>query len=75
MAHGNLADAGPVWHARLFTPPPRTRHRLQQEIRPHLADPEVGELTIIVKVDATRRDGFPQRQDPHPHRNARVLKF
>ena len=37
----------------------RTRpHRIQQEILPHLADAEAGDLTITVEVEATRPEGF-----------------
>jgi hypothetical protein len=33
--------------------------RLQQEILAHLADPDAGDLTITVEIEATRPDGFP----------------
>ena len=49
--------------------------KLQQEILPHLADPEVGELTITVEVEATRPDGFSDDKIRILTENARVLKF
>lgn len=49
--------------------------RLQQEILPHLADPEQGDLTITVEVEATRPDGFPEDKIRILTENARVLKF
>jgi predicted AAA+ superfamily ATPase len=72
-------------------PPPKTRYfgvfrvdaekygrdltKLQQEILPHLADPEAGELTITVEVEATQPDGFPEDKIRILTENARVLKF
>jgi predicted AAA+ superfamily ATPase len=49
--------------------------RLQQEILPHLADPEQGDVTITVEVEATRPDGFPEDKIRILTENARVLKF
>lgn len=49
--------------------------RLQQEILPHLADPDRGELTITVEVEATRPDGFTEDQIRILTENARVLRF
>ncbi len=49
--------------------------RLQQEILPHLADPDTGDLTITVEVEATRPDGFPDDKIRIVTENARVLKF
>jgi hypothetical protein len=49
--------------------------RLQQEILPHLADPETGELTITVEVEATHPDGFADDKIRILTENARVLKF
>jgi hypothetical protein len=49
--------------------------RLQHEILPHLADPEAGELTITVEVEATQPDGFPEDKIRILTENARVLKF
>jgi predicted AAA+ superfamily ATPase len=49
--------------------------RLQQEILPHLADPETGELTITVEVEATHPDGFTDDKIRILTENARVLKF
>ena len=49
--------------------------RLQQEILPHLADPETGDLTITVEVEATHPDGFTDEKIRILTENARVLKF
>jgi hypothetical protein len=49
--------------------------RLQQEILPHLADPDAGEVTIIVEVEATRPEGFTDDKIRILTENARVLKF
>ena len=49
--------------------------KLQQEILPHLADPDAGELTITVEIEATRPDGFPEDKIRILTENARVLKF
>jgi hypothetical protein len=49
--------------------------RLQQEILPHLADPETGDLTITVEVEASRPDGFADDKIRILTENARVLKF
>jgi predicted AAA+ superfamily ATPase len=49
--------------------------RLQQEILPHLTDPDVGEVTITVEVEATQPDGFPEEKIRILTENARVLKF
>ena len=42
---------------------------------PHLADPETGELTITVEVEATHPDGFTDDKIRILTENARVLKF
>jgi predicted AAA+ superfamily ATPase len=49
--------------------------KLQTEILPHLADPDTGELTITVEVEATWPDGFPDDKIRIVTENARVLKF
>jgi len=49
--------------------------RLQQEILPHLADPDAAELTITVEVEATRTGGFGDDKIRIVTENARVLKF
>jgi hypothetical protein len=49
--------------------------RLQQEILPHLADPDTGDLTITVEIEATRPDGFADDKIRIVTENARVLKF
>ena len=49
--------------------------KLQQEILPHLADPDTGELRITVEIEATRPDGFPEDKIRIVTENARVLKF
>jgi hypothetical protein len=49
--------------------------RLQQEILPHLADPEHGDVTITVEVEATWPAGFPEDKIRILTENARVLKF
>jgi predicted AAA+ superfamily ATPase len=49
--------------------------RLQQEILPHLADPEQGEVTITVEIEATWPDGFTEDKIRILTENARVLKF
>jgi hypothetical protein len=49
--------------------------RLQQEILPHLADPDAGDLTITVEVEATRHGGFPDDKIRIITENARVLRF
>jgi hypothetical protein len=49
--------------------------RLQQEILPHLADPEQGQVTITVEVEATWPDGCPEDKIRILTENARVLKF
>ena len=49
--------------------------RLQQEILPHLADPEAGDLTITVEIEATRPGGFTEDKIRILRENARVLKF
>jgi predicted AAA+ superfamily ATPase len=49
--------------------------RLQQEILPHLFDPDAGDLTITVEVEATRLEGFADDKIRIVTENARVLKF
>jgi hypothetical protein len=49
--------------------------KLQQEILPHLAEPDVGQLRITVEIEATLPDGFPEDKIRTVTENARVLKF
>jgi hypothetical protein len=49
--------------------------RLQQEILPHLADADSGDLTITVEIEATRPDGFTDDKIRILTENSRVLKF
>jgi hypothetical protein len=49
--------------------------RLQQEILPHLADADSGDLTITVEIEATRPDGFADDKIRIVTENSRVLKF
>lgn len=49
--------------------------RLQQEILSHLADPDVGNLTITVEIEASKPDGFSDDKVRIITENARVLRF
>jgi hypothetical protein len=49
--------------------------RLQQEILSHLADPDAGDLSITVEIEASRPGGFSDDKIRIITENARVLRF